>query len=119
VVIGATVDERFGPCVMAGLGGVLVELIADVAFRICPITRQDAAEMLDELRGVKLLHGWRGAPPADVEAVIDALMAVGGPRGLMLAFPDAIRELDINPLIVGTSGAVAADARIILASPER
>jgi acyl-CoA synthetase (NDP forming) len=114
VVIGGTVDDRFGPCVMVGLGGVLVELLADVAFRICPITRRDAVEMLDELRGVKLLRGWRGTPPTDVDAVIDALLKVGATDGLMLAFSRVIRELDINPLIVGETGAVAADARIIL-----
>jgi len=114
VVIGGTVDDRFGPCVRVGLGGVFIELIADVAFRLCPITRRDAAEMLDELRGVKLLRGWRGTQPADVKAVIDALVNVGGMDGLMLAFSGMIRELDINPLIVGKAGAVAADARIIL-----
>jgi acyl-CoA synthetase (NDP forming) len=114
VVIGATVDDRFGPCVMVGLGGVLVELIADVAFRLCPITGRDAAEMLDELRGVKLLRGWRGAAPADVDAVVDALLKIGGTDGLMLSLSGVVRELDINPLIVGETGAVAADARIIL-----
>jgi len=114
VVIGGTVDPRFGPCVMVGLGGVFVEVLADVAFRLCPIDSRNARDMLEELRGVKLLRGWRGAAPADEDAVVAALLAVGGEDGLMMTLSGSVTELDINPLIVSPKGAVAADARIIL-----
>jgi succinyl-CoA synthetase beta subunit len=114
VVIGGTVDPRFGPCVMVGLGGVFVEVLADVAFRLCPIDSRDAHDMLEELRGVKLLRGWRGAALADERAVVAALLAVGGEGGLMMTLSGSVTELDINPLIVSPKGAVAADARIIL-----
>lgn len=114
VVIGGAVDPRFGPTVMFGLGGVFVELLADVAFRICPITRLDAREMIDELKGAKLLQGWRGAEPVALDMLEDILMALGGAGGLLLSLADQVSELDINPLIASTSGVVAVDARIIL-----
>lgn len=114
IVIGATVDPGFGPNVMVGMGGVLVELFEDVCFGLCPLRRSEAQQMLDSLRGVKLLRGFRGKPQADEAAVIDALMGVGGPDGLMPNLADLVSELDINPLIVSASGAMAADARIIL-----
>ncbi len=114
IVIGGTIDPSFGPNVMIGLGGVLVELFEDVCFGICPLRPTDARRMLDSLRGVKLLRGFRGAPPADEGAVLDALMRIGGPDGLMPALSDLVAELDVNPLIVSASGAVAVDARIVL-----
>lgn len=114
VVIGGAVDPRFGPTIMFGLGGVLVELMADVAFRICPIARADAREMIAELRGRKLLEGWRGSQPANLQAIEDALLAVGGEGGLLLALGDALSELDINPMIANANGVVAVDARMIL-----
>lgn len=114
IVIGGAIDRRFGPYVMVGLGGVMVELFEDVSFGICPIRPLDARRMLDSLRGVRLLRGWRGAPPADEDAVLDAMLRVGGDDGLMTALADQIKELDVNPLIVSESGAVAVDARIVL-----
>lgn len=114
MVIGGTVDPSFGPTVVVGLGGIFVELIEDVSFRLCPIQERDAAEMINELRGAKLLHGWRGAPKVDEEAVRRVLMHIGGKDGLMMGLAEAIEEVDINPLIVLERGAVAADARIIL-----
>lgn len=114
IVIGATIDPCFGPNVMVGLGGVLVELFEDVCFGICPIRPAEARRMLESLRGVKLLRGFRGALPADEGAVVDALMRVGGPEGLMPALSDLVAELDVNPLIVSAQGAVAVDARIVL-----
>jgi acetate---CoA ligase (ADP-forming) subunit beta len=113
VVIGGMVDDRFGPVVMFGLGGVLVELMADIAFRICPITRRDAHQMISELRGAPLLNGWRGGIVASRVAMVDALMRIGGAGGLMMSLPD-VAELDVNPLIVSESGAVAVDARIVM-----
>ncbi len=114
IVIGATVDPCFGPNVMVGLGGVLVELFEDVCFGICPIRPADAQRMLDSLRGVKLLRGFRGAPAVDEDAVVDALMRVGGPDGLISVLSDLVAELDVNPLIVSAQGAMAVDARIVL-----
>lgn len=114
IVIGGAVDERFGPYVMVGLGGVLVELFEDVSFGICPILPGEAKKMLDSLRGVRLLRGWRNGAIADENAVLDAMLRVGGEDGLMMSFADDIKELDINPLIVTKTGAVAVDARIVL-----
>lgn len=114
MVIGGLRDPQFGPLVMAGLGGIFVEVLADVAFRICPITRLDAEEMLDELKGAALLKGARGRTPVSREAIVDALLKVGGEEGLLMRHAEDIREADINPLIVSPEGAVAVDARFIL-----
>lgn len=114
VVIGGMRDADFGPMVMVGLGGIFVEVLKDVAFRICPITRVDAAEMLDELKGAKILDGARGGIKASREAIVDTLLKIGGENGLLLQHAATIREADINPLIVSERGAVAADARFIL-----
>jgi acyl-CoA synthetase (NDP forming) len=114
IVVGGVRDPQFGPLVMAGLGGVFVEVLADVAFRICPITRLDAEEMLDELKGAPLLRGARGRKPVSRAAIIDALLKVGGERGLLMTHAADIQEADINPVIVSEDGAVAVDARFIL-----
>ena len=115
VVVGAVRDPDFGPLIMVGLGGIFVEVLADVAFRICPITRLDAVEMLDELKGAALLDGARGRVRASREAIIDVLLKVGGESGLLMQHADDFREADINPLIVSANGAVAVDARFVLA----
>ena len=115
VVVGAVRDPNFGPLVMVGLGGIFVEILADVAFRICPITRLDAAEMLDELKGVALLDGARGRARASREAIIDVLLKIGGENGLLMQHADDFTEADINPLIVSANAAVAVDARFVLA----
>ena len=114
LVIGGIRDPQFGPLVMVGLGGVFVEVMGDVAFRICPITRLDAGEMLDELKGAALLRGARGRKPVSREAVVDALLKVGGESGLLMTHGEDIAEADINPLIVSEHAAVAVDARFVL-----
>jgi acyl-CoA synthetase (NDP forming) len=114
VVIGGLLDAQFGPMVMVGVGGIFVEVMADVAFRICPITRLDAEEMLDELKGAALLKGARGRKPVSRAAIVDALMKVGGEGGLLMMHANDIAEADINPLIVSETGAVAVDARFVL-----
>jgi acyl-CoA synthetase (NDP forming) len=114
LVVGGLRDPQFGPLVMVGLGGVFVEVLADVAFRICPITRLDAEEMLDELKGAALLHGARGRKPVSRAAIVDVLLKVGGDRGLLMTHGEDITEADINPLIVSEHGAVAVDARFVL-----
>jgi succinyl-CoA synthetase beta subunit len=115
LVIGGIRDPQFGPMVMVGLGGIFVEVLKDVAFRICPIERIDAVEMLDELKGKALLEGARGGKPVSKDAIVDALLKVGGEGGLLMSLADDVVEADINPLIVSGHGAVAADARFILA----
>jgi acyl-CoA synthetase (NDP forming) len=114
IVIGGLRDPYFGPLVMVGLGGIFVEVLRDVSFRICPITRIDAEEMIDELKGAAILAGARGRKPASRAAIIDALLKVGGDNGLMMTHADDISEADINPMIVSENGAVAVDARFIL-----
>jgi succinyl-CoA synthetase beta subunit len=114
IVIGAVNDPQFGPLLMVGLGGIFVEILADVAFRICPVTRFDAEEMLSELKGVAILDGARGRTAVSREAIVDALLKIGGEAGLLMRHMDQFSEVDINPLIVSATGAVAVDARFIL-----
>jgi len=116
IVVGALRDPQFGATVMVGLGGVLVEILKDVAFRVCPITNQDACAMLDQLRGAALLNGARGRAPVDRAALIRVLMAVGGAEGLIVRHEE-IAEIDINPIIANEDGLVAVDARFILGDP--
>jgi acyl-CoA synthetase (NDP forming) len=112
VILGGKRDPSFGPVVMFGLGGVYVEVFDDVSFRVAPLTREDAEEMIAEVKGNRLLRGIRGEKPADVEAVVDCLLRLSQ---LLQDFP-AIAEVDINPLIVLEKGAVAVDARMVLNS---
>lgn len=114
VVVGGVVDPQFGPMLMVGLGGVLVEVLGDVAFRICPITEDDARRMIKGLKGAALLDGARGADPIDRTALVDVMLKVGGPDGLLMAHGAELSEVDLNPVIVSAAGAVAADARFIL-----
>lgn len=110
MILGVTTDPTFGPLLMAGIGGVLVEVAADVAFRVHPITPSDAAEMVAGLRGARLLQGFRGRKPLCVEAYRDALLRLDR----LVADFEGIVELDINPFMVGeTAGdCVAVDARM-------
>ncbi|WP_175488786.1 acetate--CoA ligase family protein [Modicisalibacter muralis] len=119
LVIGGFVDPQFGPMIMVGLGGVFVEIFADVAFRVCPIQEPDAREMLEELRALPILRGARGRTPISEEALLDVLMKVGGEGGLLMQLGNDLQEFDINPLIVGPDSAVAVDARLVLASSRR
>lgn len=114
VSVGLHQDPQFGPLVMAGLGGIFVEVLGDVAFRAAPLTRGEAGEMLRELRGARILEGVRGRPPADVDALVEVLLAVSD---LMVDAAGGIAELDINPLVVlpAGQGARAVDALVVLA----
>jgi acyl-CoA synthetase (NDP forming) len=118
IVIGGLTDPQFGPIMMVGLGGIFVELIKDVSFRVCPITAAEASEMIAELKGAALLDGMRGEPAVDKQALIDVILKVGGADGLMMQTEGSIAELDLNPIIVCLSGAVAVDARFILSAFE-
>jgi acetate---CoA ligase (ADP-forming) len=108
MLVGATSDPNFGPVMACGTGGTLVELFSDVVLRLHPLTENDAAEMIDELRGAPLLRGYRGGPAADEHALRDVLLRVSA---LIDACPE-ILELDINPLKVLRNGACAIDARM-------
>ena len=114
IVVGGVRDPDFGPLVMVGLGGIFVEVLADVSFRICPITRIDAQEMIEDLKGAAILDGARGRKTVSRAAIIDVLLKVGGENGLLMQHAGDLTEADINPLIVSESGAVAVDARFIL-----
>ncbi|MGZ6911972.1 MAG: acetate--CoA ligase family protein [Acidimicrobiia bacterium] len=109
-VVGVSQDPLFGPVVMAGLGGIFVEVLGDVTFRVPPFGDTDAATMLDELAGSKMLDGVRGAKPADRAALVDVIMKV---QRLAMDLADVIGELDVNPLVVRPKGAVALDALIV------
>lgn len=114
VVIGGFRDPEFGPMLMVGLGGIFVEVLKDVSFRICPVSRAEAEEMLGELKGRALLRGARGEAAVDEGALIEAMLAVGGEGGLLMRLAADVAEADLNPVIVTAAGAVAADARFIL-----
>jgi acetyltransferase len=109
VIVGATRDPVFGHVIMFGLGGIFVEALRDVSFRVAPLTRTDAREMIEEIKGYRVLRGVRGRPPVDLEAIVDAIMRVSR---LVTDHPDEIAELDINPLVVFSKGAKAVDALI-------
>jgi acetyl-CoA synthetase (ADP-forming) len=110
VIIGSSKDSQFGQTIMFGLGGIFVELFKDVAFRIAPINKDDAQEMITEVKSYPLLKGYRNTPPADIEALIDILMRVSK----LTMDHQEIKEIDLNPVIVYTKGAKTVDARMIL-----
>ncbi|MBI2369031.1 MAG: acetate--CoA ligase family protein [Deltaproteobacteria bacterium] len=110
-IVGSTTDPQFGPVVMFGAGGLLVELLGDVTFRVAPLTRDDAADMLAEIRATKLLDGFRGQPPVDRAALVDAIVRLGT---LAYELRDEIREVEVNPLILAREGVTAVDALLTL-----
>jgi len=110
LVVGLNRDPQFGPCVMFGLGGVFTEILKDVCFRIAPLSRRDALDMMQEIRGRKILEAVRGMEPADVESLAHILIAMGR-LGLEVG---RILEIDINPLILSHGQPVAVDAFVAL-----
>ena len=110
VIIGAIKDPQFGQTIMFGLGGIFVELLKDVNFRVAPLTDQDAKEMITQLKAFPLLKGYRNTPPADINALMKILCNVSR---LVMAHPE-IKELDLNPVMAYKIGAKTVDARIIL-----
>jgi acyl-CoA synthetase (NDP forming) len=113
LVVGIASDELFGPVVMVGLGGVFVEVLGDVAFRVPPFGRADANRMLRELQGYPLLEGVRGGAPVDIDAIVDVIMKVQRLAMDLGSSEPGVAELDINPLKVGPRGAVALDALVV------
>jgi len=110
IIIGATKDPQFGPMVMFGLGGIFVEVLKDVTFRLPPISKADAVNMMSEIKGAPILKGVRGAKPVDEDAVAGILVKASK---LVQDFPE-IAELDMNPVFAYDRGAVVVDARILL-----
>jgi acetyltransferase len=112
VIIGSTRDPQFGPLVMFGLGGIYVEVLKDVSFRVAPFGEKHARRMIEEIRSTALLRGARGERPSDIEAIVECLLVVSQ---MVTDFPEIV-EMDINPLKVGEpgAGAVAVDARITI-----
>lgn len=111
VICGVSNDSTFGPVVMFGLGGVFVEVFKDVSFRVAPLTKSDALDMIQETKGYEILKGTRGKPAVDIDAIIDVLIKLST---LASDYPEQIQEIDINPLIVYEKGAIAADGMISL-----
>ena len=109
-IVGAIKDPQFGQTIMFGLGGIFVELLKDVNFRIAPITADDAKEMITQLKAYPLLKGFRSSPPADIDALVGVLLSTSR---LVMDNPE-IKELDLNPVLAYQKGAKTVDARIIL-----
>jgi acyl-CoA synthetase (NDP forming) len=110
LMIGMTRDAQFGPCVMFGLGGVFTEILKDVAFRVAPITKRDALDMMRGIKAYRILEEIRGLPAADLDQLSEILIRVGE---IGLEY-EAVKEIDINPLILSGSKPVAVDALVVL-----
>jgi acetyl-CoA synthetase (ADP-forming) len=110
VIVGAIKDPQFGQTVMFGLGGIFVELLKDVNFRVAPLNAEEAKEMITQLKAFPLLNGYRNTPLADLDALVRIICNVSR---LVMEQPE-IKELDLNPIMAYTKGAKAVDARIIL-----
>jgi acyl-CoA synthetase (NDP forming) len=113
LIVGGLRDPQFGPAVMFGTGGIAVELVKDVSFRLAPVSREEVFAMMQEVKSYPLLTGFRGSKPIDVEQLASAVMALSD----ILLTLEEVREIEINPLIVSEAGAVAVDARVVLSSP--
>jgi len=110
VIVGVSTDAQFGPVIMFGLGGIMVEILKDVSFRIVPLTRRDAREMIKEIKGYPLLEGYRGQEPVDVANLEEIILKVSS----FVERNPEVHELDLNPIFAYSDGAVAVDARVIL-----
>jgi len=110
VIVGMSKDPQFGPVIMFGLGGILVELLKDVSFRIVPVTRRDAVEMVREIKGFPLLEGYRGQEPANLPALEELLVRLSQ----FVEKSPEVKELDLNPVFAYRDKVVAVDARVIL-----
>lgn len=107
VVVGGVIDRQFGPIVMFGLGGVFVELFKDVAFGLAPLKKDDALWLIRQIKGYKLLEGYRGNPPVDFDALINIIVSVSE----MMA-TNLIKEIDLNPVALYPKGAMILDAKM-------
>jgi acetyl-CoA synthetase (ADP-forming) len=110
VIVGLIRDPQFGPTVMFGLGGIFVEVLKDVSFRVCPVTKTDAEEMIKEIKGYQILKGYRNLPPVNLETLTNIILGV---CKIGETYPE-IQEIDLNPIIVYRDNAKAVDVRIVL-----
>jgi len=110
VIIGMSKDAQFGPVLMFGLGGILVEVLKDVSFRIVPLAKRDAAQMIREIKGYPLLEGYRGQEAVDVSHLEELLIKVSD----FVERNPEVKELDLNPIFAYSDGAIAVDARLVL-----
>ena len=110
VIIGMSKDAQFGPVLMFGLGGILVEILKDVSFRIVPLTKRDAGEMIREIKGYPVLEGYRGQEPVDVQNLEEWLIKLSD----FAEQNPEVKEIDLNPIFAYSNGALAVDARVIL-----
>ncbi len=110
IIMGMTKDPQFGPVLMFGLGGILVEILKDVSFRIVPLEKKDASEMIREIKGYKLLEGYRGQDPADIPSLEDMLLKLSA----FVEGKEDIKEIDLNPVFAYKNGATVVDARMVL-----
>lgn len=113
VILGMIKDDQFGPVLMFGLGGILVEVLKDISFRIVPVTKKEAGEMIREIKGYRVLEGYRGQEPADISSLEELIVKVSD---FVDKYPQ-IKELDLNPVFAYKRGSIVVDARIILESP--
>lgn len=111
--MGISQDPQFGPVILFGLGGIFVEALKDVSLRVAPVSRSEAWDMVNEIKGAQVLKGFRGKPPADVDSIVDVLVRLSS---FASTHRDQIAEIDINPLIVQEKGrgARAVDALVVL-----
>lgn len=110
VIIGMFKDAQFGPVIMFGLGGIFVEVLKDVSFRLVPIVKRDAEEMIKEIKGYALLNGYRGQEPAHIPSLVDILLKLS----TLIEKTPEIKGIDLNPVFAYKDAAVAVDARIVL-----
>ena len=110
VIVGMTTDPQFGSVMMFGLGGIMVEVLKDVSFRLIPLTKRDAGQMIDEIKGSAILEGVRGKLPVDKNALCDAILKVAA---FIESHPE-VKELDLNPIIAYPKGVIAVDARMVV-----
>lgn len=110
VIIGTSKDPQFGPVIMFGVGGIFVEVLKDVSFRVIPLTRKDAQEMIREIKGFPLLQGYRGKEPANIPALVGMILRISQ----VITKNPQIREMELNPIFAYKDKALAVDARIIL-----
>jgi acyl-CoA synthetase (NDP forming) len=110
IIVGSTTDPTFGPTIMFGLGGIFVEILKDVSFRVAPINEEDAAEMIKEIKSYKILEGARGMPAVDQKTLVEILVKTSN---MLMECPE-IKELDMNPILAYSDGARIVDGRIIM-----